>query len=88
MQTVAARTERHGLMAWEHASRKRLPNDTIRLLVEAVRDEPQQPDDSTNAGASLFNRLSRWLTHQQQMSNSSLILAFEQRRQLGLPEGL
>lgn len=78
-----------GLRKLHHCSlTHRLPDDKIRLLGEALRDEPLQPDDRTHAGTSLFSRQSRWLTYQQHMSNSSLILGIEQRRQLGLPVAL
>lgn len=78
-----------GLRKLHHCSlTHRLPDDKIRLLGEALRDEPLQQEDSANAGTSVFSRLSRWFTYQQHMSNASLILGFTQRRQLGLPVAL
>lgn len=75
-----------GLRKLHHCSlTHRLPDEKIRLLGEALRDEPLLPLEQDAASSSLIGKLGRWLNYQQHMSNSSLILMRKQRHQLGLP---
>lgn len=79
-------TERDGLRKLYHTFlTHRLPDEKVRLMGSALRDEPlERPLPDLEAG-SLKTKWRRWFTYQQHLSNSSLILLPRQRRQLGLP---
>lgn len=62
-----------------------LPDDKIRQLGQALRDEPLSRPLSGAGSQRLLARLKRWYQYQRHLSNSALILGPVQRRQLGLP---
>ncbi|NPU93902.1 MAG: DUF2236 domain-containing protein [Gammaproteobacteria bacterium] len=63
----------------------RLPDEKIRQLGQALRDEPLSRHLSGLEGQPRRARFRHWFLYQMHMSNSSLILGPVQRRQLGLP---
>ncbi len=62
-----------------------LPDDKIRQLGQALRDEPLTRHLPGLDNTSRLARLKRWYQYQRHLSNSALILGPVQRRQLGLP---
>lgn len=63
----------------------RLPDDKIRQLGSALRDEPLTQPLPAGKQTSLLARGMRRLRYHQHLSNSALILGPLQRRRLGLP---
>lgn len=81
-----AETEGDGLRKLYHTFlTHRLPDDKIRQLGQALREEPRTRPLPELAGRPRLARLKRWFIYQQHLSNSALILGLRQRRQLGMP---
>ena len=81
-----AQTEGDGLRKLYHCFlTHRLPDDKIRLLGEALRNEPLSRYLPDHADSPRLARLLRRYFYLQHISNSSLILGWRQRRQLGMP---
>jgi hypothetical protein len=79
-------TEGDGLRKLYHTFlTHRLPDDKIRQLGQALRDEPRSRYLPELEGRPRMAALKRWFLYQQHLSNSSLILGPRERRQLGLP---
>lgn len=81
-----ALTERDGWRTLRHiALTNRLPDDKVRVLGQALLEEPLSRRVS---GAERFPRwawLARRYTYHKHLSNSALVLGWKQRRRLGLP---
>lgn len=81
-----ATTEGEGLRMLFHTFlTHRLPDEKIRQLGAALRDEPLSRPLPEAQQHPRRAALKRWFLYQQHLSNSSLILGPRERRQLGLP---
>lgn len=81
-----ALTERDGLRKLYHTYLTHSePDDKIRFLGEALRDEPLTREIPGWETSPLMTRLQRKWAFHQHLSNSALILGPVQRKQLGIP---
>lgn len=81
-----ALTERDGLRKLYHTFlTHRFPDDKVRLMGSALRDQPLSQPLPEMAGRPLLTRIKRAYLYQKHISNSSLILGPVQRWRLGIP---
>lgn len=84
-EDMLARTETDGLRKLHHCFlTHRLPDERIRQLGQALRDEPLSRTLPEQEKHPLLTRIKRRYLYEMHLSNSSLILGPTQRRQLGL----